>query len=516
MSPFEQQKTAGEPMRPRSHRCRPKEEGYSWAGENITFPEACKHFITVGSTGSGKSITLNLLMQSVLLKVGKRDAKRRVLVYDAKSDLVSFLDGIAPHVTRHILNPLDKRFVPWDIAADVKTETDAYEFATLLIPKHEGESNPYFNDAARSLITGVIKRFIATAEPRTKDSVPDWTFRDLVLAFESRKRLEHVLTHDETRHLLDHFDKDNDKNIAGVKSTVDNTMALYRPIAALFANAKEKPLSLKTWAEEEESIIVLGNHESAREATDTLNRLILHQLSKFIISKKGVVKDDETWIFLDELREAGRLSGLRQLLLRGRSKGVAVAMGFQDVEGIYAAYGDHEGAEIIGAAQNAVILHINPTAPETAEWASKVFSSRRVKIATDTLTQGGHGLSRTEGERYELVPNVHPIEFVELPMPTSGKHLLYYGFTNTGRYGAGHYLWKDLADAGIVDKKYDQEPDFMLQDDAQKFSLKLWTPEDERRVLGPSKKSPSTEIPENSNTVSELLRKVTRVGKGPR
>ena len=191
-------------------------------------------------------------------------------------------------------------------------------------------------------------------------------------------------------------------------------------------------------------------------------------------------------------------------------------MGFQDVEGIYAAYGDHEGAEIIGAAQNAIILHINPTAPETAEWASKVFSSRRVKIANDSLTQGGQGLSRTEGEKFELVPNVHPIEFVELPMPTKGQHLLYYGFTNTRRYGPGHYLWKDLVSAGPLDKEDKSIPDFIFQERRDNFRLQKWAPEDELRLLSSSSATTSTSSPEVKMPQNSLLSKLNSVGSARR
>lgn len=452
----------------------PSRQGYFWAGESLPFSESCKHFVTVGATGSGKSITLNLLLQSVVTKMvpGNQELIRAV-VYDAKADLRSLIAGMNPQVPVLLMNPMDKRFTPWDVAADIRSETDAYEFASILIPRNEKESTPYFNDTARSLVTGVIKRFIAGGGA--------WTLRDLVLAFETLARLKAVLTHDETRYLLDHFAEGNKKNLAGVKSTVDNTLALYRPLAALFHSAVNPAVSLRDWIQDGNSVLVLGNHEEAREATDTLNRLIFHQLSKLLISRDGEIKGDETWIFLDEVREAGRLSGLRQLLLRGRSKGVAVALGFQDIKGIYSAYGEHEGAEIVGAAQNVVILHINPSAPDTAQWASSIFGSRR-DIVRGAGVSIGENFSQSTNEHAELIPNVLPIQLMQLHMPSPALGVSFYAFTNKGGHFRTTYKWPYLERFGPINLNSPDVDDFQLQMDPQHFRLKAWGQSDLKRL----------------------------------
>ena len=484
-------------------------DGYLWAGSVMPFSEACKHFITVGSSGAGKSITLNLLMQSVFCRFGRDDGvRRRAVVYDAKADLVGFLAGILPMQKLAILNPFDNRFRPWNIAKDITTETDAIEFASILLPKTERDSSPYFANAARALIAGVITRFNATTIEGQF-----WTFRDLILAFHTKQRLQSILRHPTTAHLQDHFKEDNAKNFAGVKSTADTDLALYRPIAAFFASANEAPISLKEWLNGDGTVLVLGNHESAREATDTLNRLIFRQLSKFIIGRSGKPEKDETWIFLDELREMGALPGLRQLLLRGRSKGVAIATGFQDVEGMYAAYGEHEGQEIIGAAQNAAILHVNATAPKTAEWASRVFSSRR-DVASSSSMSIGEQYSQGTSSHMELVPNVFPIQFVSLPMPKAGGGVNYFGFTDKLGYGHGRYPWAWLNAQGPFSVESGNQPDFIGQKDDATDMLKPWNLEDTQRLglqnISLDEAAPAPPPPNKpdapSDSISELLR----------
>lgn len=458
---------------------------YYWAGENLDFKAACKHFVVIGATGSGKSIVLNLLMRSVFAKFGSRAGfQSRALVYDAKCDLASTISRMAPNAKIHYFNPLDHRFTPWNIAADVVSETDAYEFASILIPKNERESTPYFTDTARSLVVGVIKRFNAA----TRITKSHWTLRDLILAFETTKRLKLILSDSPvTGHLLEHFQEDNSKSFAGVKSTVDNTLAQYRPIAALMASARNRPFSLSEWLQSE-SVLLLGNHENAREATDTYNRLIFRQLSKMLMAREGQIDNDRTWIFLDELREAGVLPGLRQLLLRGRSKGVAVAMGFQDLEGIYAAYGEHDGAEIVGAAQNAMILHINPTAPKTAQWASEMFGKRRDLKSSKTITSGSE-LSQANTKQPDLIENVLPIQFTQLPTPFrdeknegNEENLEFYSFTNTRRFGSSAYEWSWLDQHGVLGKA-GRQADFESVKDMERFELRDWGHEDRQRLI---------------------------------
>jgi type IV secretory pathway TraG/TraD family ATPase VirD4 len=416
-----------------------------------------------------------------------------------------------------IIKKLDERFTPWDISADITTETDAYEFAEMLFPKNERASSPYFNDTARSLVAGVVKRFQYESSKTGAPKPKAWTLRDVILAFESIARLENTLNHPKTRYLMDHFSPDNAKNFAGVKSTADTELGKYRSVAALLDSSENEAISLNDWVENQENVLVLGNHEKAREATDTLNRLILQHLSKALISREvSDPETNETWIFLDELREAGPLKGFRQLLLRGRSKGVSVAMGFQDVEGIFATYGDHEGAEIIGAAQNTLVLHINPSAPKTAQWTSDVFSSRRDEVPSTSSSGGDKGVSWGQQRSAQLVPNVYPIQFVELPMPSPAAGLNFYSFTNNDGYRCFKYPWPEfLQKEGyfrFIDRK--SYPDFQLQREPEAYCVRPWDARDYSRLGIPAVWQASTSPPFDATVLLQDALHISRVDAG--
>src|SRR5262245_66601618 len=97
----------------------PDEEGVFWGGVYLPLSEATSHFMCLGATGSGKSLTMRLLMQRVLPSIGA-GSDSRALVYDAKQDALPLLHAICPHARIRTTNSFDPRGVAWDLAADIR------------------------------------------------------------------------------------------------------------------------------------------------------------------------------------------------------------------------------------------------------------------------------------------------------------------------------------------------------------------------------------------------------------
>ena len=71
-----------------------------WGFLNIPASEATNHFAIVGTTGSGKTMSLRMLMQSVLPYIGQGEDVR-ALIYDAKSDMLPILETICPETVSY-------------------------------------------------------------------------------------------------------------------------------------------------------------------------------------------------------------------------------------------------------------------------------------------------------------------------------------------------------------------------------------------------------------------------------
>lgn len=380
------------------------------------------HFAFVGATGSGKTLLQRLLMQSVLPRIGRQKGFQAV-VYDAKQDALSLLAGMEVPAPIRVLNPLDTRSVAWDMARDATSPATALQVATLLIPQVKSDSNPFFANASRHLLTGVLTSFLLLAPRR-------WTFRQVLLVLRDPPLLKAVLGQVEaTRHLLQYFEHPG--TFHNIASTILTHLAPFEIIAAAWDRSHAGTLSLRQWMREE-SILVLGNDEENRTAIDTINRLIFQRLSELLLAQPEADQGDprHTWFFLDEIREAGRLDGLSRLLTKGRSKQVAVVLGFQDVNGLREVYGRGVADELLGQCNTKVILRLN--SPETAEWASKLHGRREVIETARSQNRsrnfrslgmdhgGSSGVSLSNGVALRDV--VLDSEFLDLPetTPTNG------------------------------------------------------------------------------------------------
>ena len=126
-----------------------------WGKIWIPMSDAMNHFLAVGTTGSGKTTILRLLMQSVLPKVGTGDC--RALVNDAKQDAMPLLAGMVDPEKIVLLNPFDSRGVAWDIAKDLNEPRLIFEFCSTIFPAVEMAAKKGASAAAKKRTLAVRK-----------------------------------------------------------------------------------------------------------------------------------------------------------------------------------------------------------------------------------------------------------------------------------------------------------------------------------------------------------------------
>lgn len=388
--------------------------GLRWGGEWLQEGEENQHFLVTGSTGSGKTVTMRLLMQDALQSIGS-DLTVKALIYDSKMDYLEHVAGMAPHLNHDsrfaILNPFDERGYQWDMARDVTGPASALQIASILVRDDEGETNPFFSRAARDIVYGVILAFTVRKFR--------WTLRDLILAVTSgpdvaRKAL--LLSPMNANRVDSYFSRENNTTHS-IRATLQTKLAEFEPLAAAWDSFGDRKLSLAEWLKQPGGqILILRSSPSARAAVEAMNRAIFERLVQLLLSEQDVergIVDRSVWFFLDELRELGRLEGLRSLLNMGRSKGAAVCLGFQDIEGIKSVYGQEEALELIGQCGNKALLRLESA--DTAQWASTMTGIERVHVHQPNIqAEGGIGMSIPEMDRATHAP----AEFMRLPRPS--------------------------------------------------------------------------------------------------
>jgi type IV secretory pathway TraG/TraD family ATPase VirD4 len=95
---------------------------------------------------------------------------------------------------------------------------------------------------------------------------------------------------------------------------------------------------------------------------------------------------DQVWIMADELPALGYQPQIEKLVTRGRKRGLAVVMGFQNVSQLRSIYGRDGAVTLTSSPTTKVILRCDEA--ETAKWASELLGSREIERMQMTQLAG--------------------------------------------------------------------------------------------------------------------------------
>lgn len=375
--------------------------GLAWAGHQFDSGQLDVHFSVCGTTGAGKTLLMRTLMASVLTQAGH--SAPRALIFDPKNDAYPWLVELGVPLERvAILNPYDQRCVAWDIAADVQTEDDAFEVASILCPQDEDAKEPFFRDAAALLLSEVMIALRAACGTH-------WDLNDVLEVMSERARMTALLRSTSSgRELLDQFFRAESKATDSVLMTYATKSRRLRTPARLWKRATRRVSLRKEWGRGD-GILLLGYSLRHREVLGALNRVLLHFAASVAASQDTGA--GESWFSVDEFRTLGRLDGVDDLLNYGRDFGVRVILGFQDIEGLKGLYGESKARELIDLCGNQAILRVSSEA--TAKWASERFGKYEYWQRSYSDTRSGMGDSATETRSITQREAVLPSEFMQ-------------------------------------------------------------------------------------------------------
>ena len=408
-----------------------------WGNSYLPESAAVRHFLVAGTTGSGKSLVQKLLMTDPLKRITK-NSDRRAIIFDAKGDSADFLIQIGVRCKVYNFNPFggdDSRSVAvaWDISKDICSPARAQNLAASLIPSEKSGNNQYFTDAARQVLAGVVGSLI-------RHSPFDWTFADLVYISVSKERIESVLKRDKRgQEVLDSFFAE-ERTSFQVFTTMVSRMAYYRPVAALWQSIPRK-LSIRDWLQSE-SIVLLGSNATVKTSLDAINQ----QIFRVMVEEIDVQTNSEsrrTWIWIDEARLAGSLLKselLPYLAVKGRSRGAAIVLAFQDIDGFKEAAGERIANEIVAQCSNKALLRMESEG--SAAWASKTLGQYETIEAFRSENQSGwfQSISEQRVQRDAVLAS----EFFGIPVTNAANGLTGYFVTSEDGAYRGTISGRDL------------------------------------------------------------------------
>lgn len=451
-----------------------------WAMRNTPIQQALRHHAICGTTGSGKTTMIQLLLQSIAPRFQKTSsAVEQLIVYDPKCDMVPLMAALDLKPEEHhvwILNPYDERSTPWNIAEAVQTPGMALALAALLVPEEKNSTAPYFSFGARNLTHAGIMGLNTVAGT-------NWTFRDLFWVLSTRERIAAIVAQSPSGAEVGASILKDKRHSPSVIATLANKLASFEQVAALWhTNKSGRAFSIEKFLREP-GVLILGDDPVLHNSVWPLNAMLLKALTNEILRRPNT-RQPRHWFILDEFRAMERVDCIHDLVNRGRSKGACVLLGIQSIEGLFEVYGEHATNDILSQCTSKIFLRAG--GPKTAEWIADYFSKvRQVEtVVTETSTSQGDSTST----QYALNdrPMFLPSYFLNLPLPEEHKPLVAVcdvpssGFTIIVRRPFDEVLsW--CRDVNRFEADY---PGLKPYRDIKSQVLQPWTEEEEIRFCG--------------------------------
>jgi hypothetical protein len=343
-----------------------------------------------------------------------------MIIHDNKGDFTAKLPG-----NPIIVAPWDERSVAWDVAADCTTKQDARELAARLIPESK---DPMWSFAARQILVGFL---IALQQERGTD----WGWKDLAALV--------PLPQPDLLRLMAKFNPEGVRAVEDASKTTQSiliTLSSYMSVVFDLADAwGDKPsaqrLSFLDWLADEnhpQRTLILQNSGRFASLSHAYIGGIIAMLSSRINSPDFEdSKARRIWFFLDEFPQLGKLENFAPLLEVGRSKGVRVVIGAQDMAQIRKLYGRDEAQAWASMVGTQIFARINPG--ETADWVAKLVGDRIVERPNLSVsgTPGGSGQNVTRSYSRESIPVLLPSQLSdELGSSRAGVKCLLLGYRN--------------------------------------------------------------------------------------
>lgn len=380
------------------------EPGFMKLHPDLDLPKThwTRHAFLVGSVGSGKTQILLPLIQQLIA------GRHKAFIYDVKGDFTSRFAKPA------LISPWDERSRVWDVGRDVDTPSKAAAFAASIIPE-DGGSGKYWSVAAQQLLTGAMRSLQddkghrwgwADLSERVALSAPD--FAELLR--EHYGRAEALIANPEAQ------------STASVLASLAAFTRVIDDLAMAWGNGEgRKKFSLTRWVRDDykgrKQVIVQAGPD--KQLTAAYISAMVNVLVPEIIGPS--LPDDERGrtiaFILDELGSLGRIE-LPPLIDKGRSKGVLVICGVQDLAQTREVYGANIGPALTSMMGTQIVCQLQPG--ETRESVAGLFGKRRVAVRSINMSAGAQG-NVNQSVHEENRPVIQPTDLTTKIGKQSGK-----------------------------------------------------------------------------------------------
>jgi len=357
-----------------------------------------RHLLAVGSTGTGKSSFLFVLVRQIA------DRGEAAFLYDPDGSYVSrFYDPARGDV---ILNCWDRRTARWALIDDIATLADAHRVAAILLPKPANASeSAFWWDEARLLLAHLLHHLATTGG--TLDDLADLLNGGSADVTEDHlDRLRKIVRGTPAATI---FTAGGDRATASVifmngiaarsvytltaVSSDANTFSFDRFIATLDRTSGPKPF------------VFLCCPRRNRDLGTPIVAAWLDAAASAIL-QRAPDRGTNVWAIIDELASLPPVQSLSNLMPEGRKYRACVTIAFQSLAQLNITYGEAAAHVITGQTSTQLLMRLGDS--PSAEWAARLVGQAEVEglrptISLDTQAKGERGSVAPDRRRETLL-----------------------------------------------------------------------------------------------------------------
>lgn len=334
------------------------------------------HFGIVGSTGTGKSQTINEYIDSV------KERNERMICIDPDGGFLQY------HYQNGdvILNPFDARTAGWSIFNEIRNDFDCDQYAIAIIPRSPSTDQEQWNSMARTIVTETLAALIRAGQGTTE-------------------RLVYWLTqapNDDLKALL------LNTPAAGCFHGAEETMGSIRTVLTRYITPhKYLPagnFSFREWLEKEDS--KKGNVWVTwrEDMIQSLKPLISCWVDVSCAAVLSIPEKDAKPVhgIYDELDSLEKLHYLEQAGTKGRKHKFTLVAGFQSFAQLDSTYGKDDAMTLKAVLRTILALGIGEMDSRTAKELCEAFGEHEV-VRRRISHSGGKRNVATVKEKESLV-----------------------------------------------------------------------------------------------------------------
>ncbi len=322
-----------------------------------------RHILISGGTGSGKTNCFHTILPQI-----RKNGQRAVIV-DTSGEFVSkyFREG-----KDILLNPFDRRGMPWHPWCECREPYDYKTLAQSFIPSSHSEDENFWRKAAQEVFSSTLE--MKAVERKISEVVKLLLYLPLQQLY---KNLQ------------------NTKAASFLDTNSERTAGSIRAIAASFLECLElfedtqTPFSIRDWVQKGtgDSWLFLCSTTGQRASVTPLISAWFSTAMRSLLQMEPNF-DRRLWFVADELPSLNKLKDLETCLAEIRKFGGCAMLALQSPSQLEMIYGRDLTRIIIGNCSTRIAFAEQD--PEIAARISKTFGEREMREFQESISYGAH------------------------------------------------------------------------------------------------------------------------------